>query len=339
MEFNGRLPRRQRGRTEAMRVVGPSPADMGQEQGIPDKVGSPALGMAALKAEGLRNDPDSAKVLQLKVLSSEAEAWKAEEQERWNRRTEKRRARAQRRRAAKKKSGTVLRVTQSDVQHAVSARDCSPEDREGPRRTDGVVYEPDYEMPEPTCQFREALLLSIVARDAVEAVEERRDVLLDGFGKLVLAEARRMESLAAGNVAGENDTREGVAHQLITAVTGLIGIAANDWEVNEDTPLRVSRARRRYQQRVWKGRAKALRNYENERAQQDEETGVLQNESRRWTRSDTMVDVGRGSSPKRKQRRRGWQCHTRKSRCAASRGSDAGRSTTSTIAAAVTTSR
>jgi len=44
--------------------------------------------MAALKAELLRNDPDSAKVLQLKVLSMEAEAWMVEEQERWNRRPE-----------------------------------------------------------------------------------------------------------------------------------------------------------------------------------------------------------------------------------------------------------
>jgi hypothetical protein len=84
-----------------------------------------------------------------------------------------------------------------------------------------VTFEPDYEMPEPTCEFREALLLSIAARDAVNAVEERRDVLADGFGKLALAEARRMELLAAGNVAGENNTREGVAHQLLAAATGL----------------------------------------------------------------------------------------------------------------------
>jgi hypothetical protein len=39
--------------------------------------------MVALKAELLRNDPDSAK-----VLGMEAEAWMVEEQERWNRRPE-----------------------------------------------------------------------------------------------------------------------------------------------------------------------------------------------------------------------------------------------------------
>jgi hypothetical protein len=40
-------------------------------------------------------------------------------------------------------------------------------------------------------------------------------VLIDGLAKLALAEARRMELLAAGNVAGEANTRDGVAHQLL----------------------------------------------------------------------------------------------------------------------------
>jgi len=70
-------------------------------------------------------------------------------------------------------------------------------------------------------------------------------------------------------------------------------IAANDWEVTEDTPLRVSRARRRYQQCVWKGRAKALRSYENERLQQDERTGVLQNASGTYQAMEEVRHHGR----------------------------------------------
>jgi hypothetical protein len=220
----------------------------------------------------------NAKVLQLRVRTADTHRWKEEEQKRWDHRAEKRRERAKKRRAAKKTKEAIRAVTHHDVLHAVTTRDYPPEDLEGPRRTDGVVYEPDFEMPEPSCGFREALAVSIAALNAVDEVVKRRDVLVDRLAKLALAEARRMELLAAGNVAGENDTREGVAHQLLAAAMGLRVIAANDWEVDEDTPLRVSRARRRYQQRAWKGRAKALRRYENERLHHDQTTGVRDNQ-------------------------------------------------------------
>ncbi|GMF55264.1 unnamed protein product [Phytophthora fragariaefolia] len=175
--------------------------------------------------------------------------------------------------------GAVRSVTQNDVQHAVPVRERPPEVGENPKRTDGVMYEWDFEMPKRSCEFHEALALSNAARDEVNEVEKRHDVLVDGFGKLALAEARRIELEAAANVSGENDTREGVVHQLLAAATRLRIIAANDWEVKEDTPLSVSRPRRHYQRRIWKGRAKALQRYENERFQRDQETGVLQNES------------------------------------------------------------
>jgi len=226
------------------------------------------------------------------VLTVETQRWKAEEEERWRHRAEKRRKHAQRRRA-KRALGVVRAVTQGDVLHAVSARKGTTEDKERRRRTDGVTYEGDFEMPEPSCEFREALVKSIAARDAVDEMGRRRDVLVDGFGKLALAEARRMELLAAGNVAGENDTRTGVAHQLVAAATGLRVIAANDWEVDKGTPLSVSRARRRYQQRVWKGRAKALRRYEHERLRQDEKTGVLQNKEGDYRAMDEVRRDGR----------------------------------------------
>jgi len=213
---------------------------------MPGRTGSPALVLAALEHEMRRIDQMGAKVLPLKVLTVDAEKWKAEEDERWKRRAEKRKRRARKRRAVQKETGAVLAVKQHDVLHAVSARERPTGSSEEPRTTDGIMYEDDFEMPEPSCEFREALVLGIAAREAVDEVEARRDVLVDGFGKLALAEARRTELLAAGNVAGENNTREGVAQQLVAAATGLRVIAANDWEVNEDTPLRVSRARRRY---------------------------------------------------------------------------------------------
>jgi hypothetical protein len=148
-EYQGPLPRRQREMTEFLRVEGPVPGAEALGRSVPDKVGRPALVMAVMKAEMLKGDQVSAKMLQLKVLTTETQRWKEEEQKRWDHRAEKRQERARKRRAAKKTKGAVRAVTQHDVLHAVSTRNCPPEDLEGPRRTDGVVYEPDFVMKEP----------------------------------------------------------------------------------------------------------------------------------------------------------------------------------------------
>jgi hypothetical protein len=262
-EYKGALPKRQREKTGVLRMEGPTQGDQSVAENVPDKAGSPGVVMAAMNAEATKGDVVNAKVLQLKVLTVETQRWKAEEEERWRHRAEKRRKHAQRRRA-KRALGVVRAVTQGDVLHAVSARKGTTEDKERPRRTDGVTYEGDFEMPEPSCEFREALVKSIAALGAVDEVGRRRDVLVDGFGKLALAEARRMEL-----------------------------IAANDWEVDKGTPLSVSRARRRYQQRFWKGRAKALRRYDHERLRQDEKTGVLRNKEGDYRAMDEVRRDGR----------------------------------------------
>jgi len=80
----------------------------------------------------------------------------AEEDERWKRRAEKRKRRARKRRAVQKETGAVLAVKQQDVLHAVSAHERPTGSSGEPRRTDGIMYEGDIEMPEPSCEFREA---------------------------------------------------------------------------------------------------------------------------------------------------------------------------------------
>ncbi|GMF58797.1 unnamed protein product [Phytophthora fragariaefolia] len=191
---------------------------------------------------------------------------KAQEAERGSARAAKHWERAQRRRAGREEQPSQhcpRCIAVQDVRQAPSARAVGPEEEAndndmGP----GVTAEQKFDMPEPSDQFVEALKWSVQAHTAVREVKKRQDTLVDKLANLAMSDARRLELQAAGNVAGENDTRRGVAQQMLAAAAGLKVISADEWRDDEDTPVKASRARRPNQKKVRKGRTKALRQWE-----------------------------------------------------------------------------
>ncbi|KAE8972798.1 hypothetical protein PR002_g26400, partial [Phytophthora rubi] len=293
-EYTGPLPRRQREITHVMRV------EVAQDQegaavGTPAEK-NPVQSMAAVMAEMHRADAVNAKVLQARAANDAMEEKKTEEAARWAARATKRRERAHRRRLARKereqRHGDGVLVTVGDVMRVTSERDgqskAAPE--EGDLRP-GPTPERQVKMPEPSPELRDAMVWSVRARDALREVEARRGALTEGFAKLAVVEAERLELLAAGNVVGENETRDGVARQLIAAAAGLRAIAADDWTDGEETPLHVSRARRRFEKKVQKARAKARR-------QQQRHDTLPQYETETFTAMDELRRQGRDRARK-----------------------------------------
>ncbi|KAE9221449.1 hypothetical protein PF004_g13046 [Phytophthora fragariae] len=261
-EYTGPLPRRQREVTQVMRVGSSREGPPVQNKSVnAPKERNPVQLMAAVLSEMKKGDAQHAKVLQARAVADAIAKSKDAEAERWAARATKRRERTRRRRAAKEKSDHQEQqdaiVTAQDVASATSKRSEGMRDGECP--APGRVKEQQFVMPEPDPDFREAMMWSIRARDALREVEIRGDALTEGFGKLATSKAERLELLAAGNVVGENDTRDGVAQQLVAAATGLRAIARDDWVDKEETPLQVSRAIRRFEKRVRKARAKVRR--------------------------------------------------------------------------------
>ncbi|KAE9279435.1 hypothetical protein PR003_g28235, partial [Phytophthora rubi] len=121
---------------------------------------------------------------------------------------------------------------------------------------EGVSNEQDIGMPEPSPEFEEAIDWSARAARALREVEVRRQELEDGYVDLAIAEARRQEELAAGSAVGEFTTREGVARQLVTAAAELEAIGEAGVAHGDTTALQRTRARRRFERRVRKARAK-----------------------------------------------------------------------------------
>ncbi|KAE9163772.1 hypothetical protein PF005_g30305, partial [Phytophthora fragariae] len=159
----------------------------------------------------------------------------------------KRRAERERLAAELAKSGTAT-VVQSTREHAPSV--------EAVQREKGVTTEANVAMPEPNEAFQSALDWSARAAQALQEVRARQLELKDGFATLAVAESRRQEALAAGNVVGEDKMREGVAQQLVLAAAGLDAIGEKSWTAVDDTPLQRSRTRRRFEKRVRKAKAK-----------------------------------------------------------------------------------
>ncbi|KAE9157310.1 hypothetical protein PF005_g32883 [Phytophthora fragariae] len=164
----------------------------------------------------------------------------------------KRRAERERLAAELAKSGTAT-VVQSTREHASGAEVVGLEK--------GVTTEANVAMPEPNEAFRSALDWSARAAQALQEVRARQLELKDGFATLAMAESRRQEALAAGNVVGEGKMREGVAQQLVLAAAGLDVIGEKSWTAVDDTPLQRSRTRRRFEKRVRKAKAKEKREW------------------------------------------------------------------------------
>ncbi|KAE8966142.1 hypothetical protein PR002_g28460 [Phytophthora rubi] len=293
-EYTGPLSRRQRATTHVMRVE----VAQDKEGTVVDAPAenNPVQLMAAVMAEMHHADAVNAKVLQARAANDAMEEKKTEEAARWAARATKRRERSHRRRLARKEReqqhGDGVLVTVEDVMSATSERDgqskAAPEEGDfGP----GPTPERQVKMPEPSPEFRDAMVWSVRARDALREVEARRGALTEGFAKLAVVEAERLELLAAGNVVGENETRDGVALQLIAAAAGLRAIAADDWTDGEETPLHVSRARRRFEKKVQKARAKARR-------QQQRHDTLPQYETETLTAMDELRRQGRDRARK-----------------------------------------
>ncbi|KAE9351357.1 hypothetical protein PF008_g5979 [Phytophthora fragariae] len=239
-EYTGPLSRRQREITHVTRVEVAHDKEATAVDTPAEK--KPVQLMTEVMAEMDRADVVNAKVLQARAANDAMEEKKTEEAAHWTARATKRQERAHRRRHARKESeqqhGDGVLVTGQDVMSATSER--GGQSKGAPEEGDlrpGPIPEQRFKMPEPSPEFRDAMVWSVRARDALREVEVRRGVLTEGFARLAIVEAERLELLAAGNVVGENETRGGVARQLIAAAAGLRAIAADDW--TGDTATRV----------------------------------------------------------------------------------------------------
>lgn len=197
--------------------------------------------------------------------------WPSAEELRWQQKAARRREREQRRRIRREvKSALDAALEQvATVQGVTSEREEDTSPTENSLVEQSVIAEADVEMPEPSEDFRSALFWTERALQAHAHVESRVNELKDGYAKLAVAEAQRLELLAAGEVVGDNDVREGVTVQLVTAAAGLHLLGERDWvPVEDDTPVYVARVRRRYEKRLRKARAKEQRRWQERLRQQ-----------------------------------------------------------------------
>lgn len=265
----GRLSKRQRESTGVLRIEPPA-ALLENPTAVVDRRGaSPDGWSAALAEETSRNDQRAARALQMRVadimVDERRKAEAAVTETRDARRRERRLRRAQARKVSRTTAGGVTGIartmgvsgdTETPVQDGTETTDG---DSTGSRAASDTGPVHTAKMPEPSPEFAEALAWSVKAREALQQVLVRQEVLMKGFAQLALAEAARLEELAAGNHVEDNATYTRVAQQLVAAAAGLRSIAADDWEKTDATPLRVTRARRRFEKRVQKARAKQRR--------------------------------------------------------------------------------
>ncbi|KAE8957844.1 hypothetical protein PR002_g31049, partial [Phytophthora rubi] len=177
---------------------------------------SPASAMfEALTAELQARDEERGRVLRVEAQRRASDETKQREADqllhkrlkRLEHAKTRRKRRAERERVAAElaKSGAAT-VVGSTREHASSVEEV--------RLERGVAAEASVAMPEPNEAFRSALDWSARAAQALQEVRARQLELKDGFATLAVAESRRQEALAAGNVVGEDKMREGVAQQL-----------------------------------------------------------------------------------------------------------------------------
>lgn len=283
--FMGRMPRRQRETTGVLRIDPPATPAEGPPA-VGDLRGSaPSEWLSALAVEVSRANQRAARALQVKVAETivderqkveEAEA-RARDERRRERRLRRQLVRKAKRPPARETTKTVpATTTQVSAEGGAQDSTCATSGDGGDVTagseesmhtevvqksavTGSTVRDQDGEMELPKTEFREALSWSARATEALHNVAVRRTVLEDGFARLALAEAERLETLAGEDVDGEIDPTVGVAQQLMVAASGLKAIAADDWDSVDAAPLTVSRARRRFEKRVRKAKAKEWR--------------------------------------------------------------------------------
>lgn len=260
--YAGKMASRERESTGVLRIA----AAASTGQGV-----SPTGWLKALAMETGKANYEAASALQMRVADAVVAEQLKRETEDWKRRADKRKARDKRSKRTREQveasKGTVQKNTGSTAKALMthskawtSVRSASGHcDDMNNAIAEGVTLEANVGMPEPTAEFQVALDWSVRAVDVLRHVAIHQDALTNGLSKLALTEANRLESLAAGDVVGENETREGVAKQLVAAAAGLRAIATDDWDEVDAVPLNISRARRQFEKRVRKAQARERR--------------------------------------------------------------------------------
>ncbi|KAE9163479.1 hypothetical protein PF002_g31851 [Phytophthora fragariae] len=220
---------------------------------------TPESMQTAIDAEMNAGDVKVGKAMLIKAWEATRSSAADEEAERRRRKRQRRldHARACRDRRDERERLAATASVQGAGGRVTSRREGGGERVEG--LAEGVSNEQDIGMPEPSPEFEEAIDWSARAARALRKVKARRQELEDGYVDLAIAEARRQEELAAGSAVGDFTTREGVARQLVTAAAGLEAIGEAGVAHGDTTALQRTRARRRFERRVRKARAKELR--------------------------------------------------------------------------------
>ncbi|KAE9069005.1 hypothetical protein PF010_g26830 [Phytophthora fragariae] len=220
---------------------------------------TPQSMQTAIDAEMNAGDVKVGKAMLIKAWEATRNSTADEEVERWRRKRQRRldHAKARRDRRDERERLAATASVQGAGGRVTSRRGGGGERVEG--LAEGVSDEQDIGMPEPSPKFEEAIDGSARAAQALREVKARRQELEDSYVDLAIAEARRQEELAAGSAVGEFTTREGVARQLVTAAAGLEAIGEAGLADGDTTALQRARARRRFEWRVRKARAKELR--------------------------------------------------------------------------------
>ncbi|OWZ17073.1 RNA-dependent DNA polymerase [Phytophthora megakarya] len=185
-----------------------------------------------------------------------------DEEERRQRKRQRRvkRDRERHHRRVEREKLKALVVDPGDVEALTSKREGLTGASHGARLTEGATAEAKVKLLEPIQESRNALRYSASAVRALNVVREEEGAPKGRLVELATPEANWQVNLAAGNVVGESDARDGVAAQLVTTAMGLeaIGSVGVDKPM-ELTALQASRTRRRFEKRVRKAKAKEWR--------------------------------------------------------------------------------
>ncbi|RLN80246.1 hypothetical protein BBJ28_00020591 [Nothophytophthora sp. Chile5] len=132
--------------------------------------------------------------------------------------------------------------TRTDAKAVVTEPGSAARALEDDRFAAAAQYEPireeDVVMSVPSKSFLAGKAWGTQDVDTMHEVKARQEVLKNGFARLAVAEADRMENLAAGCVIDEHNTREDVARQLVATAAGMEAmIGVDEWVETDETSL------------------------------------------------------------------------------------------------------
>ncbi|KAE9344965.1 hypothetical protein PF008_g8975 [Phytophthora fragariae] len=182
------------------------------DEAAPDDDGAtPTEVTAAFALEIARRDESATRVLRVRAVEQRAEVAVADETARRLHKANKRRGRIKNRHARRTAKQQELKLTTEIIATVTSVRSATARS-ENPKLAPNVMAEADVDMPEPSDAFRDALKWTVRAVVATDEVRARQQMLADGLARLAESETARLVEWSI-----ENDTRPGVAVQLVTA--------------------------------------------------------------------------------------------------------------------------